>query len=386
MTSITGRVEVAGGGIAGMACAIALARRGATVRVHERRDELRDEGGMLSLAENAFRALDAIGIAQEVLNDGLALRPRDRQTGGSTSPALQTAILSAGRHALVVRSELHAALVRAARRAGVETRTGSTVVAAGSDGGLTIVDRDGRHEREADLVVGADGVGSRVRQCADIRVRMNDLHHYGMRGLVRYQLAESAHGQINAGWSGTKRLGYGRLDGERAFVYMSLPEREVADPAHPVDVEAWTQAYPNDTAIIRAVAEQGIDVARLFEVKCSAWSDGRIALIGDAAHAMPPHLGQGANLAMQDAVVLAAQLAGTGQLGDPTALRDALQRSEARLRAVVDPAQRTSVLLLRLQCWWPRPLSRWRASVVERLARNPVPGVDLTGGPDARAG
>ena len=69
--SVSGRVEIAGGGIGGLACAIALAQKGFAVRVHERRAELRDEGGVLSLAENASRALDVLGLSDEVYSGGI---------------------------------------------------------------------------------------------------------------------------------------------------------------------------------------------------------------------------------------------------------------------------------------------------------------------------
>src|SRR5882757_9459039 len=153
----TQHAEIAGAGFAGLTTAIALRQRGWSVRLHEKGPELRAFGAGIYLWHNGLRVLEGVGALEDVLN------------GSHTPPTYETR-----RHNLTVsretfnglpwrimtRQHLHNALANKAREAGVEIRTSSEVVAADPSGTITLASGE---VLEGDLVVGADGVGSKVR-------------------------------------------------------------------------------------------------------------------------------------------------------------------------------------------------------------------------------
>ena len=156
------RAEVAGGGIAGLTVATALAQAGWSVALSEKSAELREDGAALFLWENGLRVLERIGALDAAVTDGTALTfwesvdERNRRLfSGIPSPQARVTCLR--------RDSLHGALVAAARKAGVEIRTGCEVTGATPDGRVLTTDGE---LPQANLVVGADGFNSRVRESA----------------------------------------------------------------------------------------------------------------------------------------------------------------------------------------------------------------------------
>src|SRR5690242_9417145 len=152
------RAEIAGGGFAGLAAACALASRGWRVRVHERADRLRTAGAGINLYENGLRVLEALGAREDAIGDGA--RARVRETRDQHDRLLSTHAWGEARVYGVLRQRLVDALAAAARRAGAEIVTGSEAVSATTDGRLLLSNGE---TLEADLVVAADGVNSRLR-------------------------------------------------------------------------------------------------------------------------------------------------------------------------------------------------------------------------------
>ncbi|MEO7124090.1 MAG: NAD(P)/FAD-dependent oxidoreductase [Lacisediminihabitans sp.] len=354
-------VIIAGGGIGGLAAAAALAARGANVTVYERRQELVDaEGGAIVLAENLLLALDSLGATEEATKNGDSKSFFSYADAHGRPHTPQGSNLSGGRYFYVSRYELHHALLHAAERLGATIVAASGIRSARSDGTVLF---DTGEEAHADLVIGADGVGSAIRPSMNITVQNTPQRHFGILTALDYLLPEIDKGHMRERWSGTLRIGYGWLGNGSSGVYLSCNADGLSTDRRHLNLERWVSAFPDQETIIRAVAASNPKISPLSEIVCSSWSDGRVALLGDAAHAMPPHRGQGAAMAILGAIHL-GQVLGR-ESGLPTsdaAVHALLQQWETEVRPVIQRTQRNAVLYCRAQSSWPRillPLRPW---------------------------
>ncbi|GAB3041953.1 NAD(P)/FAD-dependent oxidoreductase [Parafrigoribacterium mesophilum] len=355
------RVIVAGGGIGGLTAAAALAMHGHHVTVHERRPDLTEAaGGAIVLGENLLLALDYLGATEDATRGGDAKSSFSYADtrGRAHTPSQHN--LSGGRYYYVSRAGLHRALLNAAVRAGARIVAASGVKAARADG--TVVFENG-DEARVDLAVGADGVGSAIRRSMDIAVRTRSLDHYGVLTALDYLLPETEQGSKTERWNGTLRMGYGWLGDGASGVYLSCPADGLSADRRSLNADRWMTSFPDQAEIIRSVIASTPKVSALSELVCSSWSDGRVALLGDAAHAMPPHRGQGAAMAVLDGIHLGQLSARTdAALDSDSGIRHLLHQWELEVRPVVRRTQRNAVLYCQAQSHWPNallPLRPW---------------------------
>lgn len=338
-------VAVVGAGVGGLAAALALARRGAGVTVFERAPALGEVGAGLQLGPNAVAVLERLGVAEllaphATLPQAVELREHRRGRLVARVPLGTVARARYGRpYWHVHRADLLAALAEAARGAGVTVRLGTEVAGPGES---ALVDMA--------VVVGADGVRSRLRAGALAGGPVRFTGHVAWRGLVPAEGVPPELARPAARvWMGPGRhlVSY-PLRGGRLVNFVAVEER--AGWAE----EGWS--LPGDPdALRRAFAGFGGDAGALLGAVTDcflwglfdhpalpAWTDGRLALLGDACHPMLPFLAQGAAMAIEDAWVLAACLDGAGT---PAAGLAAYQRARlARATAVQRASARNATL------------------------------------------
>jgi 2-polyprenyl-6-methoxyphenol hydroxylase-like FAD-dependent oxidoreductase len=358
IVSTRGHVEVAGAGLAGLTVATALARRGWSVTVNERGRELREIGAGIYLWENALRALEAVGAYGEVA--AIGERIHSPELRDHRQRLLQREWLREGRLYTIPRRDLHAALVNAARSAGVEIRTGAAVVGADPDG--TIEFADGATGK-ADLVIGADGVYSRVRETLGLTLQITNLRDGCGRHLVP-RTADDPVGVAYEEWNGGRRMGVVPSSKQWTYLFLCCPESDVEGiQQQPFNRQTWIEAFPK----FRSQLERIPDVpegrwAAFYDVVTWGWYKGRAAIVGDAAHAMSPNLGQAACVAMTNGVALAQAL---DRYDVDTALK-VWQQSE---KPVVDRVQKYSRFYGRIGTAWPQHLQEARSALVWTLGK-----------------
>jgi 2-polyprenyl-6-methoxyphenol hydroxylase-like FAD-dependent oxidoreductase len=320
------RVIIVGGGIGGLSAAIALRRGGHKPVVLERAPKLEAVGAGITLFANAMNALARLGVAEAITVAGC--------------PASRSAILTSdGRELTTLSPDLlegavavhRADLQEALRGAAGEIRLGVEVTSVDqTPDGVVARAADGSEER-SDLLIGADGVWSLVR--ASIAPATPRYAGYtAWRGISPVSIDA---GRLSESWGAGERFGLVDI-GSRTywFATANVTEGQADDPSQRKAqlVRRFTGWHPPIEAVLEATPDGAIlrnDVYFLDPLR--RWNEGRLVLLGDAAHATTPGIGQGAAMAIEDAIVLAEQLAASDDLAASLARYELIRRPRTEL-------------------------------------------------------
>lgn len=312
------RALVAGGGIAGLASALGLARAGWHVTVCEQADALREVGAGLQMSPNALRVLRWLGIDPAV--EVTAFRPeaaemRDGRTGEIITRVElgRTAELRWGAPYLHIhRADLMRVLAEAAVAAGVEIRTGARAVGYLNRMACARLRLADGATLEGELIVGADGIRSALRS------ELNGAEDPEFLGQVAWR------GTLPAAWlppglvapNATVWAGPGRhlvtyyLRGGDLVNFVAVEEREGwaeegwSRPGDPDDLRAAFEGWHPQVVDLLAAVEETYLWGLFGRPEQVRWVEDRVALLGDAAHPMLPFMAQGAAMALEDVAVL----------------------------------------------------------------------------------
>ncbi|GHE36142.1 monooxygenase [Streptosporangium violaceochromogenes] len=356
------RAHVCGAGLAGLTTATVLARAGWSVTVHERATEVREVGAGIYLKNNLLSVLEHLGIADQVLSHGIVLE-RSQMRDGSGA-VLQDHELNGHRRTwMCPRESLIRALADAATAAGAQLKLGSRVVAATPDG---VVSNDRGEQFHADVVIAADGVSSAVRESLDLTAHYQRLETVATRYLLPSRTAWPE--AITAmHWAGRRRVGVSAVSDDQTYVYLICPADDRVGTRVPVEVRNWSDSFPALTSIFAEIRHHGTEAIQhqYNIVRCRRWVAGHVALVGDAAHAQPPTLGQGGGLALANGHSLAQML--VTRHSDP--IDDILRAWERRCRPLTNRTQRWAMSLDKITNRWPAPLLPIRSVLLGVMGR-----------------
>ncbi|WP_033823462.1 NAD(P)/FAD-dependent oxidoreductase [Kitasatospora sp. MBT63] len=349
------KITVIGGGIAGAAAALGLHRAGFEVEVYEAHpDTGADIGAFLTLASNGMRALAQLDAAAAVAELGFPLTTMDVLDGSGEELAAMPLGESGHpltRYRCLRRAALAATLRQEVLRRGVPIRHSARLVTVTEDrDGVTAAFADGSSAR-ADLLVGADGLHSAVRGQLDAAAPRPD--YAGQQVFYGYTTGYTGEA-VPPSQARSERITMIRGSGA-AFGYALSPAGETfwfaRVPGPPADAEelagtgadGWRERLlpllrPDRTAaaeIVAATADRLMVTNALHLGPGTRWRGERTVLIGDAAHAASPATGQGASMALEDAVVLAKALREGGPGTAALEHYERLRRPRTELNAAV---------------------------------------------------
>jgi 2-polyprenyl-6-methoxyphenol hydroxylase-like FAD-dependent oxidoreductase len=320
-----GTVVVAGGGIGGLAAALALARRGFAVRVLEQAAEIGEIGAGVQLAPNAFAAFDALGVGERarsraVYTERMVMMDAvDERVVGEIPTGAAFRERFGNPYAVIHRADVHLSLLEGVQALpGVEVRTSTRVERIEQDaGGVAVVDAAGEIHRGV-AVVGCDGVKSALRaQLVGDPVRVSG--HVVYRAVVdAADFPADLRWNAAAVWVGPNchLVHYPLRGGEQYNVVVTFHSR---------DAETWSVREGSQAEVLSYFegicprARQLLHLPKSWKRWATAdrepiatWTHARATLLGDAAHPLLQYLAQGACMALEDAVTLGEALAATG--------------------------------------------------------------------------
>ena len=312
------RAVLVGGGVGGLASAVALKRAGLNVTLIEQAPVLTEIGAGINLWPNAMKALAALGVDKRIRKDGIhgtTVAHADLISGTElevidfrkAEPVYRDGLYNSHR------ADLLDAI--AAELQGIEVLLGKRVTAVHDEGDQVYVQLESGESHSGDLVVAADGIRSQVRQQLLGDDDFQDTHVSAWRALVPLSaLAELPEiGGVRTWFGPGRTLSAYRVRKGLLSLSAYVPSGEIPPESwlSAGDLSALKGSFQNACAEVQyliGMVENAIVTPVRFRNPIQTWSAGRIALLGDAAHPIPPFAGQGAGLALEDAVALASVL------------------------------------------------------------------------------
>lgn len=358
---------IIGGGIAGPVTAVALKRAGIEAVVHEAHDGPAPSRGLfLGLGVNGMRVLEDLGLLDPVLRAGAIPTPTmtfwsgtGKRLGSVPNGRLPSGVPSV----TIMRGALQTALAEAARAHGIDVRYGKRFVHyEETDRGVVARFADGA-VAEGDVLVGADGIHSPVRALMSPDAPAPSYTGLlTLGGVARGTGLEATTGSMHMVWGKRAFFGYTVLSGGEAWWFANVGERPEPgrDALAAVGTADWKrrlrELFADDPPYVVEMIEPTEEIGA-FPIHdlptIPRWHRGRVVLVGDAAHAVSPSSGQGASLAVEDAVMLARCLRDVGEPEAAFARYEALRRPRAeKIVAVGRKRGEYKALKSRMAVWF----------------------------------
>lgn len=306
------KIAIIGGGIGGLTTALALQKNNLDVTIYESAPEIKPVGAGIIMANNAMQVFDKLGIRHKIEKAGHKI-----STIKITNPQLK--ILSDVQlnafeskygvcNIAIHRGDLQMILAEEIGFGNIKLSKRLSKIEQGNGYQLTFEDGT---IANADAVIGADGIKSVVRQQILNIGKLRSARQKCWRGVGEFDWTEKYNHQAYEAWGKGMRFGFVRINDQQVYWYAVVNENLVKDPNNLT--ELFAQFNPEIPRMISETPKEKIFVSDIIDLEpIYQWQKDRVCLIGDAAHATTPNMGQGACQAIEDAYVL-GKLFGEGK-------------------------------------------------------------------------
>lgn len=357
MTETKRSVEIIGAGLAGLVAANRFAQLGWKTRIHERNPELRMFGAGIWIWESGLKTLETIGCFDQAMKNARSIKEWQVRDGRGNL-LMSRPTTPTDRLLLPPRADLYQALIDGAIAKGVEIATSSVCTGVDPRGVATF---ESGNRVEADLIVVADGAYSRTRESILGTKWMDFGSEAGIRMLIDAEPDDNVDTLVEY-WNGKWRMLYNPCTNGKNYIFLSAPVDDLRVRRIPIDTDLWIEKFPFAESLIRRFkVDSRWD--RLVNVRCRTWCEGKVAIVGDAAHAMPPNLGQAANTAFINVMALASMLTSSDDVAT------ALPQWEKTQRPISDHVQWFSYIYGFVLGRWPTSLENLRSDAVAALSK-----------------
>ncbi len=301
-------VDIIGAGIGGLTTAIALEKKGFKIRIFEQAKEIKPVGAGIILANNAMQVYDKLGLRKIIEEHGNNVSSM-RVTKANLSTLSHINLSSFEekyntKNIAIHRGELQQILIDKLKTTKIKTNHKLISITKKEDG-YQLNFNDNKQIQSA-VIIAADGINSTIRKELFLNNNIRKANQICWRGVVKYDLPTKYKNELNEAWDKSGRFGFVQISDETVYWY-ALKTFNQSKNEFTVDKlnEYYSEFNPVIKNLIKSTNKQQINTAEISDLKPNKnWYKKNICLIGDAAHAATPNMGQGACQAIEDAYTI----------------------------------------------------------------------------------
>lgn len=301
-------IDIIGAGIGGLTTAIALEQKGFKVRIFEQAETIKPIGAGIILASNAMQVYKSLGLKTLIESQGNSISSMNITKANLKTLSKIDLSYFENKHEVkniaIHRGVLQRLLIDSLKSAEIYLNHKLKSVVKVNASYTLEFENDKTHN--SNIVIGADGLNSVVRQQLFNNNHIRNANQVCWRGVTDFKLPEPYRNELNEAWGNAERFGFVQITKNKVYWYALKSFKKDINECSLKQIDSYFNSYNSIIKdIITATPKQHINTAEISDLKpTKEWYQDNLCLIGDAAHATTPNMGQGACQAIEDAYIL----------------------------------------------------------------------------------